>query len=140
MNYSTAVFLINNDVRAVMCTYEATDNAPRTIFKTFDPNIAEGDFVVVPTNTRHGMTVCKVVETDVDVDFDSSAQVEWIIGTIELENYEKIVEQENQAIEAVKSAEKRKRRDELREAIFKDQEETMKSLALTSLSEASEDK
>lgn len=135
MNYSTAVFLINNDVRAVMCTYEATDNAPRTIFKTFDQGIAEGDYVIVPTNTRHGMTVCKVVETDVDVDFDSSAQVEWIIGTIELENYEKIVEQENQAIEAVKSAEKRKRRDELREAIFKDQEETMKSLALTSLNE-----
>lgn len=138
MNYSTAVFLINNDVRAVMCTYETGETAPRTMFKTFDPDLSEGDFVIVPTNTRHGMTVCKVVETDVDVDFDSAAQVEWIIGTIELANHEKIVAQENQAIEAVKSAEKRKRRDELREAIFKDQEETMKSLALTSLSEASE--
>lgn len=139
MNYSTAVFLINNDVRAVMCTYEAGDSAPRTMFKTFDPDLTEGDFVIVPTNTRHGMTVCKVVETDVDVDFDNPTQVEWIIGTIELANHEKIVAQENQAIDAVKSAEKRKRRDELREAIFKDQEETMKSLALTSLNETPEE-
>ena len=83
MNHSTAIFLINNDVRAIAVTYEKIDLAKDTtkmmkyqaaylsggrlpdgavVFKTMDTAIKVDDFVIVPTDTRHGMTVCKVVE------------------------------------------------------------------------------
>ncbi len=90
MNYTTAVFLINNAVRAVVCTYEAEDKSPRTMFKTFDKTIRVGDLVIVPTNTRHRMTVCKVVETDVDVDFDNSACVHWIVSKVDITQYQTV--------------------------------------------------
>lgn len=45
MNYSTAVFLINDKVRAVYGTYEAGERAAKTMFKTFDasPGINQAD-------------------------------------------------------------------------------------------------
>ena len=136
MNYSTAVFLINDDVRAIACTYEADEKAKREIFKTLDKSIAKDDFVVVPTDTRHKMTVVKVVEVDVDVDLDSSIPMQWIVGAVERHDYERILKMEEQAIETIKSAEKRKKRDEMRAAIFKDREGMLNSLSLTHLDAA----
>lgn len=130
MNYTTAVFLINNAVRAVICTYEAEDKAPRTMFKTLDKTIHVGDLVVVPTNTRHNMTVCKVVETDVDVDFDNQACVQWIVGKVDATQYQITVAQEADAITAIKSAEKTKKRNELRDAMMADVVE-LKALPIT---------
>jgi len=136
MNYSTAVFLINDDVRAIACTYEADEKAKREIFKTLDKSIAKDDFVVVPTDTRHKMTVVKVVEVDVDVDLDSSIPMQWIVGAVERHDYERILKMEDQAIETIKSAEKRKKRDEMRAAIFKDREGMLNGLSLTHLDAA----
>lgn len=133
MNYSKAVFLINNQARAVMATYEDGDTAPRTLFKTLDQNITEGDFVIVPTNTRHKMTVCKVIETDVDVDFDDTEQVMWIIGKVDLADFENIEAQEKEAVKAIKSAELRQKRESLREAMFADHVATLKSLPIASM-------
>lgn len=116
MNLSTAVFLINDDVRAVLVTYEVdTDKckAPRTLFKTFDKSIKVDDYVVVPTDTRHNLTVCKVVEVDVDVDFDSTCQVKWLVGRVDFADVNQIKEQEDQAIEAIKKAEKLNKKKEL---------------------------
>ena len=82
MNYSMAIFLISNQARAISVTYEADEKAAKTIFKTLDPSIAVGDYVVVQTDTRHQMTVCKVVETDIEPDFNSIALMKWIIGKV----------------------------------------------------------
>ena len=135
MNYSTAVFLINKNVRAISVTYERDEpgRAPvnRTTFKTFDPEITVGDYLVVQTTTRHEMTVVKVVETDVDVDFDSATPMGWIIGKVDRTDHEATLRQENQAIAAIKSAEKRKKADELRASLILDQE-AIKLLALSS--------
>ncbi len=117
MNLSTAVFLINDNARAVLVTYEAHDGAPRTMFKTFDKSIKVDDFVVVPTDTRHKLTVCKVVAVDVDVDFDSSTQVAWLVGKVNLADVNQIKEQEEKAIEAIKAAEKLKKRRELQNSM-----------------------
>jgi len=133
MNYSTAVFLINDDVRAVACTYEADEKAKREIFKTLDKSITKDDFVIVPTDTRHKMTVVKVVEVDVDVDLDSHVPMQWIVGAVERHDYERLIKMEETAIETIKSAEKRKKRDEMRAAIFKDREGMLNSLSLTHL-------
>lgn len=120
MNYSTAIFLISDDVRAILVTYEAEDNAPRVMFKTMDPNIKVDDFVVVPSSTRHKITTAKVVAVDVEIDLESTVEMAWIVGVITMVEFDKIKSQEGDAIAKIKSAEKRRKRDELREALVKD--------------------
>lgn len=118
MNLSTAVFLLpESKARAIMVTYEAQENAQRTMFKTFDQNIKVDDYVVVPTDTRHKLTVCKVVEVDVDVDFDSSTQVAWLVGRVDMADMLQIKEQETKILEAIKAAEKNRKRKELQKSM-----------------------
>lgn len=118
MNLSTAVFLLpDSTVRAIMVTYESHDTAPREMFKTFDQNLKVDDYVVVPTNTRHHLTVCKVVAVAVDVDFDSSTQVNWIVGRVDMADVTAIRQQEAAIIDAVKAAEKLKKKNELRDSM-----------------------
>lgn len=132
MNYSMAIFLISDKARAVMVTYEAGDNAPRTMFKTLDQSIKVGDYVTVQTDTRHHMTVCQVAETDIEPDFDSSATVKWIIGVVERADFDDLVRQENEAIARIKSAEKRRKREELRESLLADANGDLKALPIYS--------
>ena len=133
MNYSTAIFLINTHVRAILATYEEGESATRTLFKTLNEDIGVGDFVVVPTESRHHMTVCKVVETDVDVDFEDATSVKWIIGRVDAAEYEQTLEQEAKAIQAIKSAEMRKKREDLRAAMFADHIDTLKALPIAAI-------
>lgn len=133
MNYSTAVFLINDNVRAVSGTYEAGDNAARTMFKTFDPSVKVGDFVLVPTNTRHNMTVVKIMEVDIEFDIETSTKVEWVIGRIDLTAYDKMLAQEQVAIVTIQSAEKNRKRKALREAIFSDAEDALNKLPIAAI-------
>lgn len=128
MNYSTAVFLINKAVRAVKVSYERDPANPEkcagnlTMFKTID-TMKPGDFVVVPTDTRWQMTVCRVEFVDVEVDLESTVQVGWIIGNVDRAAYEEILRQETNAIATIKSAEKRKKQEELVAALMKDNPE-----------------
>lgn len=137
MNYSTAVFLINKNVRAVMCTYEADETgkppAKREMFKTLDPSIKVNDLVVVPTNTRHHMTVTKVVEVDVEIDFDSTVPVDWLVARVDRAPYDTVLAQEAQAITAIHSAERTRKRNELRDAMLADSAEALKALPITVL-------
>lgn len=133
MNYSTAVFLINKHVRAVKATYEANDGAQQTTFKTLDPAIAVGDFVIVPTDTRHKMTVCKVVETDCDIDMDSPAKVEWIIGRVDRDGYETTLKNEAQAVQQIKAAELRKKREDLANNLLANHLDTIKALPIAAM-------
>jgi hypothetical protein len=133
MNYTQAVFLINKHCRAIKAIYEpdtAIKKQDRELFKTLDPLVKTGDYVLVETNSRHNMTICQVVETDVDIDFDSSAPVRWIIQIIDPANYQKLVQQETDAISAIKSAELRKKRDDLKKAMFADHLENIKALPI----------
>lgn len=123
MNYSTAIFLVNSQVRCVAASYELNakgEPAQVNPFKTLDPTIKVGDFVVVPTETRHSMTVCRVEEVDIEVDFDSQAQMRWIVGKVDLDSYRDILSREDSAIQAMKSAEKRSKQEELRRKLIAD--------------------
>ena len=133
MNYTTAVFLINDKVRAVYGTYEAGDHAAKTMFKTFDPDVKVGDFCVVPTNTRHNMTVVKITDVDVEFDIETPTQVAWIISSIDLVNYESMLSQEQAAITTIQSAEKNRKRKALREAIFADAETQLNKLPIAAI-------
>lgn len=118
MNFSTAIFLISDEARAVKAVYEDGDVAKT--FKTMNPDIEVDDFVIVPTDTRHNMTVVKVVEVDVDVDFDDPKPMPWVIDVVDIDAHEMIKSQEEEAISMVKSAEKRRKREQLRKDLIED--------------------
>lgn len=124
MNYSTAIFLINSDVRAVSVSYETDHEGkgkrPFTTFNTFEDDLVEGDYVVIPTGTRHDMTVARVEEVDVEIDFDSGVQLQWIIDRVDTSARNKVEAQEADAIAKIKSAEKRAKQDQLREKLLAD--------------------
>ena len=106
MNYSKAIFLLSDTARAVAVTYEDYEDADRTLFKTLDPDIKVGDYVVVETGTRHHMTVCKVMETDIDLDLEDDVKIKWIVGVVHRADFEEITQQEENAIAAIKKAQK----------------------------------
>lgn len=124
MNYSTALFLVRNDVRAVTVSYEidaeGKGKRPFTAFKTMDPSISVGQYVVIPTGTRHDMTVVRVEEVDVEVDLDSPVQMSWLVGPVDVTAYQAILAAENEAVAAIKSAEKRRKQEELAAKLLAD--------------------
>jgi len=138
MNYSTAIFLISDQARAVLVTYESEDTAPKTMFKTLDPDIKVDDFVTVPTDTRHNMTVCKVVEVDVEPDLESSTDMKWIIGVVNKADFDQIKSHEGDAIAKIRSAEKTRKRRELRDSLLADVGDSLKALPIYSQAETKE--
>jgi hypothetical protein len=136
MNYSTAIFLINQHARMVAVCYEPEKQQPLYHFKTLDASIAVGDLVVVPTDTRHKFTVCKVEAVDVDVDFDSSTQFKWIAGKFDAAAYEKVLGLEELAISQIRLAENRKKRVDLRNNLLAQQAEDLKTLEIADFGEA----
>jgi len=132
MNYSTAVFLINKHVRAVHVNYEPDRDDKSYSFKTLDETIIPGDFVIIPTDTRHKMTIGKVIAVDVDIDYDAPFQMKWIIGKVDQSQYKTTLDQEAVAITAIKAADVRKKRDDLRAAMLaNDPDGNIKLLALS---------
>lgn len=123
-NKSLAVFIINQDVRAISACYDE-DHAGRPVdtklYKTFDPEIQVGDLIVVPADTRLGFTTTKVVEVDVEPDFESLVEVKWIAGRADPEYFKQCVDQESKMIEQIRKAEKA----EKRKAMIKTMEEAM---------------
>lgn len=111
MNYTTAVFLINKDLRALTAIYE--EGGKKEMFKTLDATIKVGDLCVVPSDTRHKITTVKIVDADVSVDFDAPEKVRWIIAKVDMTAFDAVLQQEDQAVEAIKAAEFRKRRSNL---------------------------
>lgn len=131
MNHTKAVFLINNDARAVRAIYD-DGKAPQT-FKTLDPMIAVDDLVVVQTDTRHGFTVVRVTEVDVDVDFDDATPMKWIVARVDTSDHDEVIRQEKEAIAAIKSAELRQKRESLRNAMFADHIATLGTLQIANM-------
>jgi predicted Mrr-cat superfamily restriction endonuclease len=140
MNYSTAVFLINDNCRALEVIYEPDSDdgkfkAPREIVKTFDKSIKKGDLLIVPSSTRHHVTTVKV--TAVDVEFDPNwSDIKWVIGVIDMSLFEEMKATEEAAISMIKAAEKTDARNKLREKMFAHVDaEKLKTLALANLSD-----
>jgi hypothetical protein len=128
MNYSTAVMLINENIRAIKCSYEpdqkdangkTVQTYQRYMFKTLDHNIKVGDYVVVPTDTRHNLTVVRVEEVDCEVDFDSPIEIKWAIARVENGSAQKILDEEEKWIAELKKAEKRHKREEVKSKMLK---------------------
>lgn len=132
-NHSTTIFLVNEHVRAIACAYEEIDMSKDTtkmkytpaylsgaslpksaaIFKTMNKDIKVGDFVTVPTETRVGMTVCKVIAIDVEIDFESDKECHWIVGTVDTTGFEEVRQWEERVIIAVKKSDVTQKREVL---------------------------
>lgn len=133
MNSSKIVFIVNESARLIQCAYDAQldREAPKTyLFKTLDQSIKVDDLVVVETNTRHGYTIVKVTEVDVDVDFDDPVELKWAFSPINLDAIVELKQAEQAAIDKVRAIELKKKREALRQAMFADNEETMGQLKL----------
>lgn len=137
MNYSTAIMLVNENIRAVRCVYEPQKTgAPEPkhyLFKTLDATIEVGDLVVVPSTTRFNRAVVKVLEVDAEVDYDSSVQIEWIVGKLNNADYAAIKKAENEAIDKIKAAEKLRKKKELASKLFEHDAQLLKGLPIVGM-------
>ncbi len=133
MNYSTAVMLINENIRAVKTIYGKDTDSPNQsqyTFKTLDASIEVGDLVVVPTDTRHGFTVVEVSDVDVDVDFEASIPLKWIVSRVPVEDHEIILAEEEEWIDALKVSEKRRKKAELKESMMETYGDSLENLPI----------
>lgn len=138
MHNSMKIFLVNDDIRAIKAVYEADDNAKQEVFKTFDESIDVGDYLIVESETRHMMTVVKVVEVDVEVDIESPLKIKWVVEAIDTKNYNTLQREERKMISMIDSAQKNKKREELKAALFADQE-NLKALPIAHMKTTSGD-
>lgn len=154
-NHSLSVFLVNKDVRAIATVYEDIDLAKDTtkmkyqqaylsgvslpknavIHKTMDQDIKVSDYVIVPTDTRLGMTVTKVVAVDVEIDLDSGADCHWVMGTVDTTGFETVRQWEEKVIVAIKAADGQKQREILGADLVASMGDSIPKLRMLSISE-----
>lgn len=138
MHKSLIAFVVDENLRGFRASYDSDgktpihspDNQKTYFFKSFDPSIKKGDLVVVATNTRHGMTVVRIEEVDVEPDYDANIEVKWILSTVKLDAYKAMVEREDYIIEKVQTAEKRRKRKELRASLMDSESEDLAKLTM----------
>lgn len=122
MNYSTAVMLFNQDIRAIRVSYDPNDKVngvPKSyIFKTLDPDLKVGDFVSIPTDTRHLMTVARVEELEAEIDFDSTMEIKWIISRVPTKEYQAILDDEQAWIAEMKKAQNLKKKEDIKKSML----------------------
>lgn len=113
MNYSTAVLLVNGNIKVVKGLYE--EGGKPGVFKTLDATLKVGDYAVVESSTRWEITTVKITEIDtVDIDFDSTEQLKWVVQKINITGHQDIKKMEANAIEIIKKGELRKRREDIK--------------------------
>lgn len=138
MHDSRRVFLLDPEPRCILATYEPEGLAPydskkeRKEFKTFDETIVVDDFIVVPTDTRHKMTIMKVVEVDVDPDLESSKKVDWVVAKTSNSVYQDLLAQESKILDLVNAAKKKRLKAQMKADFLEgleDEELSMMKLA-----------
>ena len=89
------ILLVNDDVRLVKVCYEP--ESASYVYKTLDQSIAVDDYVVIPTDSRHHMTVARVTAVDAQDDFDLEGNIglKWIIDKVNYPAHKQILEPDN---------------------------------------------
>jgi len=135
MNNSTAIFLINPAVRVVKATY--TDGEAPGVFKTLDQGLVKDDLILVQTNTRHKLTVCKIVEVDVDFDPDTTETITWVFGKVDMGPINSLIAAEESAVKRIKTKQLERKRAEMARDMAADDDE-IKKLPLASIGDIKE--
>jgi len=123
VNYSTAVMLFNSDIRAIKVSYDPNDKlssgaVKSYTFKTLDPDIQVGDYVAIPTDSRHNITVGRVEEVDAEIDFDSSLEIKWIVSRVPYTEYQSILADEQTWIAQMKKAQNLKKKEDIKNSML----------------------
>lgn len=123
MNPSAAVMLVEDSIRPCRVEYDPDNyknNSDHKFFKCLDPAIKKDDLVIVTTNTRHGMTVAKVVAigvADVPVNFEGHETWGWVVGPVPSDQHKHILETEKAIVGRVQEANTNKLKAELKAAM-----------------------
>ncbi len=136
-NYTTILFAFNKKLRAVKVTYEPEQCG--YTYKTLDPDIKVGDYVVIPTTTRHKMTIGQVSEVDILVDIDSSLELKWIIGKVDKQAHDVVIKGEEEIVNEIKQSEANARIKQIQENMAAFKTDKLKTMALVDLSEPQAD-
>lgn len=120
MHESRKVFLLEGErePRCILICYSPEEEDYTSQYKevkTFDTDIQVGDYVAIPSQSRYNLAVVKVMEVDVEPDLSSKKSIDWVVGRIDDEDYEKTIEDEKVFIDSVRSAEKQALKSKLRE-------------------------
>lgn len=141
MNFDRAIFVVNENIRAIKVEYEpdvAAKGGPKntSLFKTLDNKVQVDDFVIVPTNSRANMTIAQVVEVDVAIEIKSGGPIPWLIGVVDgakIDEHEKLKAMEEDAITKLKVVEKQNERRQLRADLEAYQKEAINGLEIAQL-------
>lgn len=132
-NKSLNVFLYNKDARAVDVCYDietpVTDQKAYTV-KTVIPDLKEGELVMIPTSSRDGFTVVKVIELDTEekLDFDSNRiSYVWIAGRFDRSYYDELIAAEKASESIVRKADHHRRVKELADNLPQEVKEKLAS-------------
>lgn len=122
-NQSTVLILLNQELlggalHTVRVSYDENVKNQHTIKKTFISDLKPGEFVTVQTGTRYNATVCKVVDVDVEVDFDSDTPIGWVFGRVDMAALEKLCAEEARILGVIRDAELKERREKLKAAVL----------------------
>lgn len=122
MNLSASIMLVNEAIRPVRVEYDPdvlkNNTQVDNYFMTFDKALAAGDLVIVPTKTRHKFTVVKILEIDFAVDFhNSNIEWRWVAGSVDLAQYNSILETDKKVRDRVAKGQENKMRGELKAAM-----------------------
>jgi hypothetical protein len=119
-NTSLAVFLVDDRARCIKVAYDKQQmyggkdiGSDIKSFKTLDPTIKKGDFVVIETSTRWGLTVGRVEEVDCLVNYANPEEMRWAIG-FDHSTFKLLKEEEQKLIGVVSKAEEQDAREQLR--------------------------
>ena len=107
-----------------------TTIAEGDVFKTMDATLRVGDIIAVQASTRHGITVCRVTEVDVEIDLDTPTEIKWVISRINTEAFMAVLSMEAEAIKAVQRSEKQARREKIKKQIIGDNADIISTLAI----------
>ncbi len=120
MHPSHYILIANPNVLIARCAYNEDKpgiNTDVTAFKTLDTSIQPGDYVVIPTNRRHGMTVVRVKSVDPLLKsryaIKGDDKLDWIIGKVDKSAYETLLKHEGDLIERFNALEIERERQEL---------------------------
>lgn len=122
MNPSLYSFLAEPSCRAVKVEYDPDSKLNNNynicrLYKTLDPTISVDNLVVVPTETRHGFTVCKVVEVDLQVNYNGNDEYRWVLGKVDKAAYDALLDQDKAVKSKIGKIEENKIKRELMEAM-----------------------
>lgn len=135
MHPSKIVFVINDDVKAIRAVYDpGAPNSSCTVFKTLAEDVKVGDIMVVESGAKHGLSICKVEEIDVEPDLESGEAILWAYSVVDTNRIKHMKDAEADAIKTVSAAERARKKAELRATMLAGSDDKVKALELSNYS------